>query len=99
MDGNQHGHQKRATVEFSMEHALSCPMSGFPSLRHNEIQDHTANLLSEVCDNVSIEPHLQPVSEEHLFGATANSQDGARLDVAANGLWGVVVSESTLFRQ
>ena len=63
-------------------------MGRFPSLRHNDIQDLTANLLSEVCNNVSIKPHLQPVSEEHLFGATAILQDGASLDVAANGLWG-----------
>ena len=74
--------------QFSVEHALSCPMGGFPSLRHNEIRDLTANLLSEVCNNISIEPHLQPLSEEHLFQATSNLQDGARLDVAANGLRG-----------
>ena len=63
-------------------------MGGFPSLRHNDIRDLTANLFSEVCNNVSINAHLQLVSEEHLFGATAISQDGASLDVAANGLWG-----------
>ncbi len=64
---------------------LSCPKGGFPSLRHNEIRDITANLLSEVC---SIEPHLQPISGEHLPGTTANITEGARLDIAANGLWG-----------
>ena len=35
-----------------------------------------------------IEPELQPVAGEVLSGATANSQDGARLDIAANGFWG-----------
>ena len=74
--------------QFSIEHALSCPKGGFPSLRHNEIRDLTANLLSEVCNEVTIEPHLQPLSGEQLSGATANSTDGARLDVATNGLWG-----------
>ena len=73
---------------FSVEHALSCPMGGFPSIRHNEIRDLTANLLSEVCNDVCIEPHLQPVSSEHLSGSSTINQDGARLDVAANGLWG-----------
>ena len=34
------------------------------------------------------EPHLQPITGEHLSGASANTQDGARLDIAANGLWG-----------
>ena len=71
-----------------MEHALSCRKGGFPALRHNEIRDITANLLTEVCNNVCIEPHLQPVTGEHLHGATSDNQDGARLDIAAKGLWG-----------
>ena len=75
-------------AKFSVEHVLSCPKGGFPSLRHNEIRDLTANLLTEVCSNVSIEPELQPITGEALRGATSNSQPGARLDVAANGFWG-----------
>ena len=51
---------------FSMEHTLSCPKGGFPSIRHNEIRDITASLLSEVCSNVEIEPHLQPLTGEQL---------------------------------
>ena len=31
---------------------------------------------------------LQPVTSEELTGSTANSQTGARLDIAANGVWG-----------
>ena len=31
---------------------------------------------------------LQPTASNQLSGATANSQDGARLDVSANGVWG-----------
>ncbi len=72
-------------AKFSVEQVLSCPKGGFPSLRHNEIRDLTANLLTEVCSNVSIEPELQPITGEALRGATSNSQPGARLDVAANG--------------
>ena len=74
--------------QFTVEHALSCPKGGFPSLRHNEIRDITAALSAEVCNSVTVEPHLQPLSGEYLSGASANSQDGARLDVAMNGLWG-----------
>ena len=73
---------------FSVSHALSCSMGGYPSIRHNEIRDLTAELLSEVCHSVSIEPHLQPLGGETLRGASANIQDGARLDIAANGFWG-----------
>ena len=73
---------------FTVEHALSCRKGGFPTLRHNEIRDLTANLLTEACSEVCIEPNLQPVTPEQLSGATANTQDGARLDVSANGVWG-----------
>ena len=73
---------------FSVEHALSCAKGGFPSIRHNEIRDITATLLTEVCNDVCEEPDLQPVSVHQLNGASANRQDGARLDIAANGLWG-----------
>ena len=73
-----------------MEHTLSCPKGGFPSIRHNEneIRDMTANLLTEVCSDVCIEPELQPITGESLTGASSNVQDGARLDIAANGFWG-----------
>ena len=71
-----------------VEHALSCPKGGFPSIRHNEVRDLTATLLTEVCHNVSIEPDLQPLTGEQLSLATSNRAEGARLDVAANGFWG-----------
>ncbi len=73
---------------FTVEHALSCAKGGFPSIRHNEIRDLTADLLSEVCNNVCTEPELLPVTGENLAGASANIQPGARLDIAANGVWG-----------
>ena len=73
---------------FTVEHALSCPMGGFPTIRHNEIRDLTANLMSEVCHDVCVEPSLQPVTGEILNGASAITEDGARLDIAANGFWG-----------
>lgn len=75
-------------TKFSIEHALSCPKGGFPSIRHNEIRDLTADLLTEVCSDVCIEPDLQPVGGEVLSGSSSNTQDGARLDIAANGFWG-----------
>ena len=50
--------------------------------------DYTAYLLSEICLNVSTEPHLQPIRGEVHTYASANFQDVARLDVAADGFWG-----------
>ena len=60
-------------------------MGGFPTIRHNEVRDITATLLSEVCHNVSIEPHLQSLTGEILSHHRANTEDNVRLDVAACG--------------
>ena len=57
-------------------------------MRHNKIRDLTASLLTKVAHSVEIEPELQPATSEGLTGASANSQDGARLDIVANGVWG-----------
>ena len=57
-------------------------------MRHNEIRDITALLLTEVCHGVTIEPHLQPLSGEILSHRSAITEDGARLDVAMYGFWG-----------
>ena len=73
---------------FSVDHALSCAKGGFPAHRHNKIRDITASLLTEVCSDVRVEPDLQPVVPNQLDGASANSQDSARLDLSANGVWG-----------
>ena len=77
-------------VDFSVEHALSCSCGGLPSIRHNDIRDLTANLLTEVCSNVSIEPSLQPLTGEILNHRSSNiyTEEGARLDVCAQGFWG-----------
>ena len=64
--------------KFSLEYALSCPTGGFPSLRHNEIRDLSANLLSEVCNDACTEPCLQSLSGETLNGASSNVQAYSR---------------------
>ena len=51
-------------LSFSIDHALTCKTGGFPAIRHNEVRDITASLLSEVCHGVTIEPHLQPLTGE-----------------------------------
>ena len=72
----------------AVERALSCAKGGFPSIRHNEIRNLTATLLTEVCHDMCIEPRLQPVSNETLAGASANRQDSGWLDIVASGFWG-----------
>ena len=68
--------------------SLSCPRGGFPSIHHNEIRDITANLLTEIYHDVSVEPNLQPLTGEALAHRTSNVSEGARLDVSVNGFWG-----------
>ena len=59
----------------------------FITIRHNEIRDLTANLLSEVCNDVTVDPHLAQVTGERFKNKTANDSDEARLDVSARGFW------------
>jgi len=62
---------------FSVDHALSCPKGGLPSLQHNDVRNPTASLLTEVCSQVIVEPELQPVSNPDEFSlATYNTQEG-----------------------
>ena len=75
-------------ASFSVEHVLSCPKGGFPSIRHNELRDLTASQLTEVCNDVCVEPTLQRITTEVMTRHTANTTDGARRDIAVNGFWG-----------
>ena len=53
---------------FNVQHPMSCKNGGFVTLRHNEVRDITATLVSEVCKDVELEPslltltHFSPVS-------------------------------------
>ena len=71
---------------------LSSPMSyeifgqgyyngGFPTIRHNEIGNITAHLMSDVCNNVELEPILQPITNERLHHSSANTEDEAHVDI------------------
>eukprot|EP00731_Ephydatia_muelleri_P006528 Em0003g776a len=63
--------QLRAMLPSNLQLAMDlCQEKGASSWRtvlpieeHNEIRDYTAYLLSEICHNVSTEPHLQPITE------------------------------------
>ena len=81
---------------FTVDHALSCARGGYVSLRHNEIRDLLGELLSETCKNVATEPMLQPLSGEQFSSRSAVKDEGARLDIRANGFWGTAF-ESAFF--
>ena len=60
---------------------------GYVHLRHNQVRDLEAKLLSEVCHDVVTEPVLLLLSGEQFRLASANRADSARLDVSARGVW------------
>ena len=74
-------------ANFDIAHSLSCKKGGFVTQRHNELRDMTADLLSEVCPDVSIEPHLEELSGESLHLRSANISNEARLDISARSVW------------
>ena len=65
---------------FDVNHAMSCMKGGFVHRRHDDVQDLFASLFKDVCNDVEVESHLQPLTGEVLI-SSANSSDEARLDV------------------
>ena len=72
---------------FSIDHAMNCKCGGFPSIRHNELRNITAELLTETSSNVLIEPPLQPLTGEQLSHQSINTEDNAGVDIAASNVW------------
>ena len=72
--------------KFDLDHTLICKYGGYPTLQHNEIRDITASLLKEICQNVTTEARLQPVTGE-VLGRSANTDDEARVDIRARNFW------------
>ena len=70
----------------NVTHAMNCKRGGFISMRHNNIRDFQANLLTKVCKDVEVEPPLQALTEERLTASTLIG-DVARPDVRARGFW------------
>ena len=71
---------------FDVDHAMSCMKGWFVHRRHDDVRDLFASLLKDVCHDVEVEPHLQPLTGEVLISSD-NSSDKARLDVSARGFW------------
>ena len=74
-------------AEMTVDHLFVCPAGGYPSARHNERRDLTANVMQEALPDVEIEPRLLPFQDEDLGGRTANRSCNARLDIRARGFW------------
>ena len=72
--------------KFTTTHAMNCKRGGFISARHDNIRNFTARLLKEVCNDVQIEPPLQPTGGAQLPKGSL-TEDGARPDIRARGFW------------
>ena len=61
--------------QFSVDHAMTCYLGGFLTIRHNNIRDITASLLTEVCQNVATEPilYIHPLNGETFSYLTAKT--------------------------
>ena len=67
-----------------MTHALNCKTGRFITIRHNRVRDFVAQLLTEIRNDVEIEPPLQPLEGEIINGLTGVN---AKPDVRARGFW------------
>ena len=56
-------------------------------MRHDEMRDNFAELMRDVCYDVEIEPKLQTLEGESFERKTTSTEDEARLDIKASGLW------------
>ena len=72
---------------FDPDHAMTCKTGGFICARHDEVRDLTAQMLSEVCRDVRVEPELIPTDGRTFSHQSANTAEEARVDVSARGFW------------
>ena len=73
----------------SIDHALTCKRGGYVIMRHNSLRDTEASLLREACHDVRLEPELIPLQqdEDMMMASSTATQDRARLDISASGVW------------
>ena len=63
-------------------------LDGFLTIRQNEVKDIIGTLLSEMCNNVALEPKLKTLSGEVFQARSTTTPPEARPDVRrATGFW------------
>ena len=75
-------------ADYTVAHALSCQLGGFPTHRHNETRDLLADVMTEACNSVAIEPLLTPVNGRTFSHSSTTTDANARVDIVAGGVWG-----------
>ena len=71
-------HECVCKAKYNIDHALTCKTGGFVTLRHNELVDVTADLLSMVCKDVKKEPTLS---------TAPNNDEELRADISVRSFW------------
>ena len=71
----------------SVDHSLNCHLGGYVQLRHNKIRDTEAKIMKEVAFDVKVEPGLAKVSKNVMLAPGTNTDDNARADVSARGIF------------
>ena len=64
--------------KFDIQNNMSCKKGGFIYIRHNDLRDLTANMMSEMYKDTKTEPKLKPLSGEELQGRTSNNWNKAK---------------------
>ncbi len=80
---NHCGCGKKNSVDLS----LDCKLGGYVHLRHNKIRDTEARIMREVAFDVKIEPGLENVSKNVKLAPGTKTEDNARSDVSARGIF------------
>ena len=75
VDNSSRPHPYVPMVSASLLSILFHAQKEVPLLRYNEINDYTSFHLTEICNNVGVEPYLQPLDDEALKHATSNRDD------------------------
>ena len=73
--------------KFDIQHSMSCRKDGFLQIRHNDLRDLEANIMSKVCKDIEIKSKLMPLSGEDLRGRTSGNSNEARVDIRNRGFW------------
>ncbi|CAH3155905.1 unnamed protein product [Pocillopora meandrina] len=73
-------------------HHQSLKRARFEAQRHDGVRNLLTAFINKVCNNVEIEPRLQPLDNERLHLRSAVTSSEARLDIKAGGFWSRGVS-------
>ena len=71
---------------FTVSRALLCK-GDFVAQRHDGIQSILTSLLSKVCNDVDVKPHLLPIDSDVLNPRSTVTSPEVRLDIKAGSFW------------